>query len=69
MKFEKTGSKKPGKEAVEDYSLKGFSTSKMLWFVVRRHKFAIAVVLAVVGWTLYLWPSFPYDFADMVKSI
>ena len=69
MQYEKSGSKKPSKKSVDEYSLKSVNTSTMLWHIVKRHKFAIVCVLAVLGWALYLWPSLPYDFADMVRSI
>ena len=69
MKYEKTGNKTPNKKALEDYSFKGISTSTMLWHIVRRHKFALVSLAAILGWSLYLLPFWPGEVADLISSL
>lgn len=64
MNYESTKvSKKPSQTAVKKAvakELDQFNTSRILWYLVKRHKLAISVtlnVILIVNWALPAWPS------------
>lgn len=66
MQYEVTG-KKLNKDSAKNalqYELKQFSTSTMLWHVVKRHKFGLVSTWAVVITLLYFVPFLP----DLILS-
>lgn len=54
----KTGSAKAMKSAASDNYLQRISTSKILWHVVKRHKFGLVATWAVIITISYMFPPF-----------
>jgi len=69
MEYIKTGKKKITKDASDEHTLKGVSTSKMLWVAVRRHKFGLVATYAVVLTVFYFVPFVPGEIVNLVSSI
>lgn len=59
MKFIETPKKdKPGKEA-HNYVLNKYSTPKLLWFIVKRHRVGLLATWAILMTAVYIFPPLP----------
>ncbi len=68
MRYEKTPIKHNAKDIIkkqERLTLEQFSTSRLLWTVVKRHKFAIVATWAIIITVVNLFPPLP----DLALSI
>mgnify|MGYP001020491243 CR=1 FL=1 len=71
MNYEETQVKK-SKVNGATLALKGLervSTARILWYLIKRHKFAIVIVWAIVITILYLMPFLPSLLVGMILSI
>lgn len=71
MNYKETPIKKP-KVSGTTLALKGLdrvSTTKIIWYLVRRHKFALVITWAIVITLLYLMPFLPSLIASMLLSM
>ena len=71
MNYEETPVKK-SKVSGDTLVLKGLekvSTARILWYLIKRHKFAIVIVWAIVITILYLMPFLPSLLVGMILSI
>lgn len=65
MTYEKTKIKPTSKSKETMHDLKSISTTKILWFLVKRHKFGLLGTWAVLMTLLNMFPAFP----DLVLSL
>lgn len=56
MNYETTGKQKISKKAAVNESIKNVSTGAIIWALVKRHKFALVSIYAVILTILYLFP-------------
>lgn len=56
MEYEKSGSKKIKKSSAVNETIKNVNTSSLVWALVKRHKFALVSIYAVILTILYLFP-------------
>jgi hypothetical protein len=60
MEFEttpfKTGSSKSIKKNISDNVLDKISTGRILWYLVKRHKFGIVLIWAILMTVSYMFP-------------
>lgn len=66
MTYEKTGKKvnsETGARAV-DYMVNHTSTSLLLWYIIKKHRFAVVASWAILITVLYVFPPLP----DLIMS-
>jgi len=70
MKYELTGKKtnKDSAKSAQEYELKGVSTSKIIWHLVKRHKFGLVTGYAIVLTALYIFPPLPDLLVSLVRG-
>lgn len=65
MNYETTGSKKISKKAAVNESIKNVSTGAIVWALVKRHKFALVSIYAVLITVLYLFPMIGVELGSL----
>lgn len=65
----KVGSSKAIKNKVTNEALNQFSTSRMLWHIIKRHKFGLVVTWAMLVTISYLFPPIWSVIGGMLQSI
>ncbi len=65
MNYEKTGSKKIRKSAAINESIKNVGTGAIVWALVKRHKFALVSIYAVILTILYLFPMIGVELGSL----
>ena len=69
MKYEATGQKtnKDTAKNAEAHSLRGVSTKAMFWAIIKRHKFGLVTIWAVIMTILYMLPFLPGEIFSLVS--
>lgn len=65
MKYEKTGNKKPNGKEIALKQLEQVSTSKLILFIVKRHRVGLLSTWAIIITILYMFPPLP----DIILSL
>ena len=63
----KTGSAKAMKKNAGDMYLQKISTSQMLWHLIKRHKFGLVSIWAILMTISYMFPPFWDILASLVR--
>lgn len=67
MEYEKSGSKKIRKSSAVNESIKSINTSSLVWALVKRHKFGLVSVYAVIVTLLLLFPMIGVELGALLK--
>lgn len=71
MQYDKTGEKvnKDTAKNEANYDMNGIGTGRILWHLVKRHKFGLVTTWAITITVLYLFPFAPDLFMSLFKGL
>ncbi len=65
----KVGSSKAIKNNINDKALSQINTWSLIWHIVKRHKFGLVSVYAIIITALWIFPPLPDVIASLLRSL
>lgn len=67
MEYEKSGSKKISKSSAVNETIKNVDTKAIVWALIKRHKFALVSIYAVLITVVYAMPFLPGEVVSLLS--